>query len=195
MKAVKTISGVFHEVEAATDVIEAAAETKNAREPSQQLGIDDLQMKTIGEAKNDGGAGAAQLGGGDLIVVGADQHGGGGATQNGGGGVNKPLAAHVRPGPAHVSLGTTHGGTCRINMGRNVGGFGGSQDNFDGGGRPGGRPSDTKDILWVGYKNVNKVLKPGKRMYIDDGLISVVAKFRLVQPMFLMWATRIWLGI
>merc|ERR1719330_1824834 len=34
----------------------------------------------------------------------------------------------------------------------------------------------TKDILWVDYKNINKVLKPGKRMYIDDGLISVVAK-------------------
>merc|ERR1712051_557175 len=34
----------------------------------------------------------------------------------------------------------------------------------------------TKDILWVDYKNITKVLKPGKRMYIDDGLISVVAK-------------------
>ncbi len=34
----------------------------------------------------------------------------------------------------------------------------------------------TKDILWVDYENINKVLKPGKRMYIDDGLISVVAK-------------------
>merc|ERR1719500_2109012 len=34
----------------------------------------------------------------------------------------------------------------------------------------------SKDILWVDYKNINKVLKPGKRMYIDDGLISVVAK-------------------
>merc|ERR1711935_1285367 len=34
----------------------------------------------------------------------------------------------------------------------------------------------TKEILWVDYKNINKVLKPGKRMFIDDGLISVVAK-------------------
>merc|ERR1712045_79088 len=34
----------------------------------------------------------------------------------------------------------------------------------------------SKDVLWVDYKNINKVIKPGKRIYIDDGLISVVAK-------------------
>merc|ERR1712226_180870 len=34
----------------------------------------------------------------------------------------------------------------------------------------------TKEILWVDYKNIPKVLTPGKRIFIDDGLISVVAK-------------------
>ena len=34
----------------------------------------------------------------------------------------------------------------------------------------------TKDILWVDYKNLSKVLGPGARIFIDDGLISVIAK-------------------
>merc|ERR1719414_1224951 len=38
------------------------------------------------------------------------------------------------------------------------------------------REKCTKDTLWVDYKNITKVLTPGKRIFIDDGLISVVAK-------------------
>nr|AIW65576.1 pyruvate kinase [Tigriopus japonicus] len=34
----------------------------------------------------------------------------------------------------------------------------------------------TADVLYVDYKNITKVLEPGKRIYIDDGLISVVVK-------------------
>jgi len=33
----------------------------------------------------------------------------------------------------------------------------------------------TKEVVWLDYKNITKVLVPGKRIYIDDGLISVKA--------------------
>merc|ERR1711913_96834 len=34
----------------------------------------------------------------------------------------------------------------------------------------------TAEVLWVDYKNISKVISPGKRLFIDDGLISVVCK-------------------
>merc|ERR1712183_1117597 len=34
----------------------------------------------------------------------------------------------------------------------------------------------TAEVLWVDYKNIGKVISPGKRLFIDDGLISVVYK-------------------
>jgi len=34
----------------------------------------------------------------------------------------------------------------------------------------------TAETLWLDYKNITKVMTPGKRIYIDDGLISVLAK-------------------
>merc|ERR1719348_2437720 len=33
----------------------------------------------------------------------------------------------------------------------------------------------TADVLWLDYKNITRVMTPGKRIYIDDGLISVLA--------------------
>merc|ERR1712240_234346 len=34
----------------------------------------------------------------------------------------------------------------------------------------------TAEVLWLDYKNITKVVVPGKRLFIDDGLISVVCK-------------------
>merc|ERR1719348_1562811 len=34
----------------------------------------------------------------------------------------------------------------------------------------------TADLIWLDYKNIAKVMMPGKRLFIDDGLISVVCK-------------------
>jgi len=33
----------------------------------------------------------------------------------------------------------------------------------------------TKEVLYIDYKNITKVIQPGKRIFIDDGLISVKA--------------------
>merc|ERR1719365_170558 len=31
----------------------------------------------------------------------------------------------------------------------------------------------TKEVVWLDYKNITKVVEPGKRLFIDDGLVSV----------------------
>ena len=33
-----------------------------------------------------------------------------------------------------------------------------------------------EENIWVDYKTIGKVVCPGKRIFIDDGLISVVVK-------------------
>ena len=32
------------------------------------------------------------------------------------------------------------------------------------------------DWMWVDYKNITKVVKPGNKIYVDDGLISLIAR-------------------
>jgi pyruvate kinase len=34
----------------------------------------------------------------------------------------------------------------------------------------------SEELLWVDYKNIVNVVDPGKKIYIDDGLISVIVK-------------------
>ena len=34
----------------------------------------------------------------------------------------------------------------------------------------------TAELLWVDYKNIPKVLSKGSKIYIDDGLISIIVQ-------------------
>ena len=34
----------------------------------------------------------------------------------------------------------------------------------------------SKDVIWVDYKNITKVLPVGNRIFIDDGLLSIKAQ-------------------
>ena len=34
----------------------------------------------------------------------------------------------------------------------------------------------TSDVLWINCENITKVMVPGKRLFIKDGLVSVICK-------------------
>ena len=55
----------------------------------------------------------------------------------------------------------------------------------------------TKDVVWLDYKNITKVIVPGKRIFIDDGLISVVATEigRSIEKISMLSSTKTFIGL